>query len=467
TAVPAPDATPSTSTALDALTGGSTGAPPEHEQVLVDPRTLTLDANARTQLKITAEFKALVAEHGVRVPLLCRRDPLGNLLVIDGQRRLVTALELDLPLVPVAMLDGVGDDEARLWDQLVTNHGREALTASETAAAFHQLSLMGRSPETIAKRYGQRREVVERALSVAASKSAAKAAAQVPDATFDQLVGFAEFEGDKAATKVLHDTLAKEPARWDHRLQALRDERDCAATVAAAIADLPEGTTVLPEYPPSGRLEQLRDKVGGKLLTEKNHAACPGHAVHVQAFRTYNPNGWRAHLLWVCTQAREQGHVDRWADPSKPAPSSQDAKDERRRTLANNKAAVSAETVRRTFIHDLLQRKTLPADAPVYIARVLLDATAHDYRETALARTFVYGEKEISTADAIADLKTPHLATRALLAVAAARAELHTPKDFWRTPRDLHRTHLTALAAWGYGLSELEQAVVDGTKAGA
>ena len=461
TSVPAPEKPSTAAPVLDAI-----AAVPDVaglERVEVDPKTLVLDTNARADLKITATFKRSVREHGVLVPLLCRRDPLGQLLVVDGQRRLVTALEVELASVPVAMLPPVGDDEARLWDQLVTNDQREPLTAAETAAAFQQLSLMGRSAAGIAKRAGVKLEVVESALAVASSKAAKAAAERTPDASLDELAGLAEFEGDADAVKVLREVMVRQPSQFGHTLQQLRDDRDFAAAIAARVAELGDVVVLKdPAYMTRGteELDRLSDEPGGKPLTPKAHASCPGHAVYFYRRPRNQAGVMQLSEQWACTSWAKAGHVNRHANPSSGAtsgPLTEEQKAERRALVANNKAAQAAEVVRCAFIREVLQRKTMPADAPSYVARLVRPGQHPTHPEQDLARQLVYGDKAIATKDADADLATPRLATRALIALAAARVEAGMPKDFWRHPHPEHGVHLRQLEVWGYVLSDVEQ----------
>ncbi|WP_029291832.1 ParB N-terminal domain-containing protein [Cellulomonas sp. HZM] len=482
TTVPAPATSSTSSTALDALTATPPTHAPALERVEVDPRTLTLDTNARSELKLTADFKASITENGgVLVPLLCRRDPLGQLLVVDGQRRLVAALELDLPTVPIALLPPVGDDEARLWDQLVTNDQREPLTAAETAAAFQQLSLMGRSAESIAKRARVRQDVVETALAVAGSKAATKVAAKNPNMTLDQLATLAEFDDDATVVKDL-TKLAPEPGKFAHAASAAREARAEREAIATFVATLPEGTRVIAdsEWGYDDRLDGLLDKAGGKQLTPANHKHCPGHAVYVGATREWSDGRRRvtgAHGVYVCTTWKKAGHVNKYAQPSSGAtsgPQSEEQKAERRALIANNKAADAAEPVRTAFIRELLQRKALPKDAGQYVAQVLWFGRADSPGGDAhtLARAFLYGDKDVRDVDVETDLTRPEPAMRYLVALAAAHVEGHMPRDFWHKRQTwfahLRVVHLRQLEAWGYTLSDVEQlAVATHGKAGA
>lgn len=467
----------SASPALDALTGGAPASDPDAlERVEVPPATLTLDANIRGDLKLTDQFKASIAEHGVIVPLLCRRTPLGELLVVDGQRRLVAAMEVGLASVPVALLPAVGDDEARIWDQLVTNHGREALTAAEQANAYHQLSLMGRPAATIAKRASVPVATVETALKVATSPAASTAAAAHPALHLDDLAALAEFEDDPAVLKDLTRYLADDPRNFAHRAQRARDDRADAALIAATIAALPEGTVVLTEFPGyttqgPKQITELKMKAGGVNLTEINHIDCPGHAVYVNVINDWDAGASirRARCIHFCTDWKKAGHVDRYLGSSgsstKALAEPEEAKAERRALIANNKAADSAQTVRTAWIRDLLKRKTLPADATSYVAEVLAaGAKATEHGNHTAARGFVYGDKDIDDKAFAADLARPALALRHLVALAASVVE-PMPRDFWHKRSSYGAparvAHLQRLATWGYVLSDVEQLAID------
>lgn len=476
TTVPAPT-TQADSPALDTLTGADTPALAGGSAVWrlerheVDPASLVLDVNVRKDLQITPAFRALIVEHGVLVPVLVRVDPLGHLLVVDGQRRTVVALELGLSRIPVALLPPVGDEETRIVDQLVANKGGAALTDVEQIVAFEQLSLMGRPAATIARRVAEPLEVVETALRVSSSKAAAKFLTARPDATLDQLAAIAEFEDDKTAVTALSGQLV-DPGRFRHVLQGLRDDRDRAAVVAEAVRDLPEGSVVLAERPSySGTavldVDSLLDKPGGKRLTAQSHVDCPGHAVFVRAITRWQdgaPRGFKAEVTAFCTSWKSAGHVNRHAAPGSGAtsgPQGEDQKAQRRALIANNKAAESAVVVRLEFIRELLKRPKLPADAMSHVAAALYLGRTQQ-ADHLLARGLLYG-KDLSEADLLADMSRPDVAQRYLLALALAHVEQSMPKDFWRQDYSVvdRVGHLRRLASWGYVLSDVEQLALD------
>lgn len=471
------------SPALDELTGaGNHDALGSRHQVLglerveVDPKTLVLDANTRSELKITPEFKAMLAEHGVLVPLLCRRDVLGNLLVVDGQRRLIVALELGLALVPIAMLPPVGDEEARIWDQLVTNAGRESLTDGEQVKAFEQLAAFGRSATTIAKKTGRSKVTVEQALTVAASKAASTSMATHPDLTIDQLAVLAEFENDPETVKELEESALDGPGDFAHTAQSFRENRRRAAAIATFAAGLPEGTVVLDERPSYSskdceQIDSLKDKQGGVALTAEGHADCPGHRAYLSAYPDWSNDssdrGYKVQVTYFCIMWKDAGHVNRHAQASSGAtsgPQDEAQKADRRALIANNKAADASFTVRRAWIHTFLQRDVMPKDAESYVAEVL-HAGRREPLDHALARELLYGDKTMTERDLLRDFARPGPALCYLVALAAAQAEHGWARDFWHARTSYEApprvAHLLRLKAWGYTLADVEQLAID------
>ncbi|UZF59311.1 ParB N-terminal domain-containing protein (plasmid) [Gordonia polyisoprenivorans] len=92
----------------------------------LDPATLVLDDNVRTDADatITAAFVRSVAER-VRVPLLAYENAAGEVVVWDGQRRLLAAREAGLGTVPVYITSRDAADEQattveRITGQVIT-----------------------------------------------------------------------------------------------------------------------------------------------------------------------------------------------------------------------------------------------------------------------------------------------------------------------------------------------------------
>jgi ParB family chromosome partitioning protein len=118
---------------------------------MIDPATLTVDINVRKDAALTAGFIASIKEHGVMEPVIGHRREDGTVHVLMGQRRTRAAVEAGRTSIPVMIIDSPEEAE-RIVTQVVENIQRAELTEADEADAYHQLSLIGVSAATIAKK---------------------------------------------------------------------------------------------------------------------------------------------------------------------------------------------------------------------------------------------------------------------------------------------------------------------------
>lgn len=475
---------------IDLDAAATPAAPTRAEYLDVDPKTLVLDENIRTDVAIDEHFLADIAEHGVETAIEVRRDVLGQLLVIDGQRRWLHAVKAGLTTVPVKVVDGIGDAEERIVRQYRLNEQRKQLTAAEKVAAVEQMALFGRTPKSIARKLGKPEAEVAAALAVAESK-AAKAQLAEPAVDLAAAAVLAEFDDAPETVKNLAAVLAERGrGALEHAAAAERLNRARDAAVEARRVELrAQGVTVLDQMPDqwsrgakakslSGLSKKpATEKTQPKALTADEHAQCPGHAVFVAAPSTYGSTEVKVVETPYCLDWRANGHHDRTASPkaaSENAP--EDAREERRRVRENNVASDAAVIVRRAFLADLLKRSKVPAGAVEHAALVIgrWPAFTSDYTASRILDEIWPDEARV-VLDA-----TPSAteSTRTLLAYALAIGEAGLPRDFWRaaytesfgyTPggRELRVNdakgvvHLRQLVAWGYTLSDVEAAWLD------
>ncbi|MFJ2518680.1 ParB/RepB/Spo0J family partition protein [Cellulosimicrobium cellulans] len=459
--------------------GVDTGHAPD--RVVVDPASLVVDANIRRDVQLDAEFIASINEHGVLTAITARRDPLGQLLVVDGQRRTLAALEVGLLEVPVDVVDGIGDDESRITTQYVVNEHRRGLSAADKVESVRQLSLFGRSATSITKRLRIPRAEVDAALAVAESKATSAVLAEHPTVDLVAAATIAEFDDDPEVVAELVEVAETEPSQLEHAASRVRSEREQAALVAAARAELEAaGVTVLDQQPAyddkaSESLGSLTDEPGAKgyppAIDADTHLECPGHAVFLYANRAWDDGkvaGWRVVRLEYCMDWRGNGHHKRHAANTAGAtsgPQSDEQKAERRALVANNKASDAALPVRRTWISELVRRDKLPADASPYIARVLTNGTYWypdgDVHRLARELTWPTKHDSMGAPEVAAAVARPANADAYLLALAAALVENAMPRDYHRGGvygEGLFALHLRQLEAWGYPLADVEQA---------
>ncbi|WP_298461233.1 ParB N-terminal domain-containing protein [uncultured Cellulomonas sp.] len=460
-----------TATAAEAPEATTEQAGPVVSQV--DPRDLVVEANVRTDVALTREFVGSIRQHGVLTPVLVHRTAEG-LRVRAGQRRTLAAIEAGRPTIPAYIVDGDDDAARRIIEQMVENDHRAALGASDRIAGFQQLSLMGVSAATIAKRAGVKKATVTTALTVAASEVATAITARY-DLTLDQAAVLAEFDGDAGRQKDLTVCAVKDPARFDHLAQQYRDDRAEQQAIAALTDDLvAQGITVVarPRYdetPESLTSLAAVDAEGTKtFLDPDSHAECPGRVAWIDS-RYDGPV-----VVHGCADPKAHGHVARYSQGSLSTGSTKgkrtdEQKAERRTLIANNKAWKSAQTVRRTWLAGFAQRKTAPKDGAAFVAARLVDSLATVEKAGrmgghALARTWLglperAGLGQPDPLPVLIATATPARAQHITLVLVLAAMEDSTGTHTWRNVTAADRDYFTALATWGYGLADVEAIV--------
>jgi ParB family chromosome partitioning protein len=260
-------------------------APAPVELLNIDPNTLTLETNVRTLTD--AEQAAIddladsIAAVGVYTPLRGVRDAAGNVMVRDGQRRLLAAQQAGVSTVPVVIhaddADGDAREAHRISEQVLANTAR-ALTGEDTAAAIDQLSMFGVPAAQIASRTGLDRDTVAATVATAEHATARKAV-QDHGLTLDQATALVDFEDDDNAVERL--TAAARSGMFDHTVAMLRQQRaDEEAREEAAQPYRDQGINVLRYYqrwcpnetPEGKKLHELTDLVTatGQPATTEN-----------------------------------------------------------------------------------------------------------------------------------------------------------------------------------------------------
>ena len=393
----------------------------------LDPATLVIDTNIRTTTALTREFIASVGD-GIRLPVLAV-DTADGVLVRDGQRRTLAAIEANLATIPVYIVPTVdGDDEkaataARIIDQMVANTHRTNLTRRDEVTAIEQLALAGLSATKISKSVRTSKKQVDHALATASSASALEAFESHGELTLEQAATLAQYDDDPDATARL--LAGAEQGRFEHVAQHLADTAAERALVRAAIAEYGEqgiaATGNRPAYNGQAQpLTRLADADGNPVEDIEQVEATYRLAYVSVEFEDYwtDAQGNRVDedlidwsldeddteatpqdgLLdirsltrtedtavatnWYVTDpdaaglaARTYGYGSAGADPM-PTDAELDAKKEgdraaRRQTIALNKKAEAAVQVRREKIGEYLARKTLPKGAVGVVAEFL------------------------------------------------------------------------------------------------
>lgn len=436
---------------------------------LVDPSTLLVDVNIRTDAALDKGFLGSIRDLGVLVPIVAVRTPEGSLRVRYGHRRTLAAIEVGRDLVPVMVVgDDDADEVARIVGQWHENDHRTGLSTTDCVRAVEQLSMFGLTAAQIVTKTPAGKKDVERALATAKSDLAMGAAKRYDFLTLEMAAAVAEFDEQPDTVKALIAAAKTGEGEFDHCLQRARDERDEQARVAEIVAELTAaGVTVIDQPSYDDRTIRLVDRLthDGKPLTIETHASCPGHAAYVA-------RDWRGvRAEYVCTQVTTAGHGDSRSASGRPAgaPMTDEEKDQRRQVLANNKAWRSAETVRRTFVTKLLTRKSAPKGTATYLAGELARGShelrrgmerGHQLAAKLLGLNPDGGRADIAKA---VDTATDARAQVIALGVVLGDVEAATGPDTWRHSTDAIRRYFAFLAVNGYVASDVEQ-LAAGTK---
>ena len=435
----------------------------------IDPNLIVVEANVRTEANLPREFVASIKQNGVLTPILARRDTQGTVIVRAGQRRTLAAREAGLATIRAYIVEADETTVDRIVVQMVENDHREAVTDADRVAAFQQLAFEGLTPAVIAKRTGSRTATVKAGIAVAENSTAASAIVS-HSLTLDQAAALIEFEGDDETITDLIEVATTTPKQFAHATQRARDDRRREAIKAEATADLiTRGYDVLdrePGYYETGvpvRISELVTNDGARV-TPEDIADAPGRAACVRMYMS----GDEASVTYFLTDFKAAGCRKDSGSGAASGPMTDEQKAERKTLIANNKAWASAEVVRRDWLAEFLSRKTLPKDTAKVIAQGLtVHGTAVGSAATngsVLAHVLLGIERgRYWDGDKLAALveHSPAKAQHVTLAVILGGIEDSTSKNTWRYLEASKTLYFQQLAAWGYGLSDVEHIVAD------
>ncbi|MCB8043735.1 ParB N-terminal domain-containing protein [Microbacterium oxydans] len=405
----------------------------------IDPQTIDVATNVRTEATLGKEFVDSIRANGVLQPVVAYRDSEG-VHVRYGQRRTLAAQMVGLATMPVYVVDVDDTDTAqRIIEQLVENDQREALGEGDRLDAWRQLELEGLSATQIAKRTGTKRDTIKTGLTVASSDTGTRLVAEV-GLTLDQAATLIEFEDDPQAVADLTEIAGSQPDYFPVAVQRARNERAAAVLrekVETEVAT--KGHHILSSSPSweeatPYRLHQVTDE-GGNRITSDYVEGKPGIAAHVRAW-----DAEQFEVTYYVDDLDAAGLILRPGATSGAAkgPMTDEQKAERKTLIANNKEWDAAEAVRREWVATFLARKTLPKDAMSVVATILATG-GYDLGQSighgnSQAQEFLGIERGYG--DKLAEYLTAHPTRAAHVAVAIVLGgiEQQTSRDTWRSP---------------------------------
>lgn len=427
---------------------------------MLTPGQLVIKAQVRTDAKADKALIADVKANGILQPITAYRDADANTVVLAGHRRTLAAIAAGLDEVPVYLVPEP-TEEQRIVSQVAENERREALTGQDLTAALFDLTQHA-SDAAVAKKMHVSRAHVATVKAVMANEVAANHFQE--SMNLEEASVLAEFADDADALERINNRDSWTSIK--HVAERIRQDHAADAAIqAASLAHIEAGRTIITDSAevnssysvPEAALAVRVDQVNRPDGTEATEA--DANAVLLTA-RHYDGAVSETLLItgWV-----EAGYTDRTGRTAKPLPTTEEeeaaaaeAKAARRRVLANNKAMDAAQVVRRDWLTQFLTRKTLPKDAPMFVARAIsqgntTDPKAQDMATGLMGLTFKGYRSIRSNFDDLA--KRPEVIT---LALSIATIEGHLDKTAWREPAEPVRAYFAQLITWGYEASEVE-----------
>lgn len=419
----------------------------------------------------------------------------------------------------------------RIVNQFIENEPalRRSLTLADTARALQQLAAFNLKPAGIARKLAlgrQGKTYVENVLKAGQSQLALKATERY-DLDLLQAAVIAEFDeaGDTDTAEELILTARTAPNNFAQLAERKRTERADKQRLAALTEDLTEeltaaGVTIFDQSLPDGdgdarSLDRLRPTPEHDPHTElsaEDHVSCPGHGAWIETDHHDEQGNQIPVAVYGCADFLAHGHALSYAPAGRadfsPMPTStgtgtgttvddESSEDEdtaeqadevvaaraahaaaelerrkaaiiRKWVIQNNKDWDASAAPRREWLAALVQRKTAPQGAQLFLALQKADggyALRRAFeRNHPLARTLFGLPDGATLADLTAKVATAPTAGKAtlydlFLTLCAIEADLF--RNTWRNPWGSAQAYMAAIIGWGYPASDVERKVVD------
>jgi ParB family transcriptional regulator, chromosome partitioning protein len=446
-----------------------------------DIELIDVGENIRKDTQLTPEFLSSIKHDGIMVPISIYPNPDAELfadryLILDGQRRWLAAADAGMTTIPAIIVDPPSKVSSRVFDQLIANGQRAAISKAEDLGAIQYLADFGGvTASTIAKRTHRKKTEIEKTLEVLADPAAAKVFLE-HHVDLTQAALIAEFADDPQTVKELTQIARDRPARLEHELASKRTNRTIQLETTRLVAEIAaEGVLLVhrPQYDDRKTTEEknLLDRVTGKKITAEEHTSCEGRAAWVGANDSWSKELPTIH--YVCTDPTKHGHRSSLSNAPK-GPLTDDEKAERRQARINTQLWEQATQVRQDWIAGvLLTRPTLPPEAITFVTTVLarlVDTHPYDSGIDDAVTYLQITPDGYYSSEKLREWMDTHPSKHLHLALAIAISKYEKgldPKKGWtvstthgkKAGTDL-ADYLTALHRWGYGLSELEDHIV-------
>ena len=377
-----------------------------------------------------------------------------------------------------------GDEAGQYLDMITTNRHRNPLTVLEEADALFAARKAGAAKTRLRKATGMSPAAVNDALAAARldASTRAKTGDLGEQLTLDQYAMLAEFHDDPDAVDRLL-AVAGWGGSLEHEAERIRQQRADQADHERLRAELDAAGFAVGDYSPAPHQLLTGLTHDGEDLTPEAHASCPGRGVIFRPWDLTSP-------VHYCSDPATYGHTFRSAStasaaapgqPDVPDPAGPPADDtpdpSRRIVIQGNKAWAAATEVRRRWLATLFARRSAPREVAQFVARQLVRMP--EPLRSGLGRAHAQmlfsqltGRDDHDWLEACETAPAGRLPLVMLAPIATAFEAAMSEgegRHTWRTdryspcPRQEAAAYLNLLAALGYQLSVIEQAVAGQT----
>lgn len=392
---------------------------------VVNPADVQIGANIRSDADLTPEFVQSIATHGVLVPVMAYRAEDGTVVVVDGQRRTLAAVQAGLAAIP-ALIGQSPQDADRITRQWAANEARAVMSEGDRYEAVRQLTLLGITAKQISERTGVAKETVAAVKKADKAGITAEQVAAEPTLSLLDQVALAEFAGDADALRFLSGASGD---RLTRRIEQWREQQADAALLAEAEAEwTAKGATLTrvgydDRRPEPGDLS-TRD---GKPLPKDPDVLCqmPGVEVGLNIERRSRRTDEGTYEVrrevapkFVVTDAAKNGYMRRVTSDDGALMDAEAAKVARRQVRQAKEAWATAQEARRAFILTLLDAPA-PFTGAERVTALWQVAGRHQPTVDTLG---VFGDAWTIKARLAKETVKPRLSTKRALAISAALA---------------------------------------------
>lgn len=438
----------------------------------LDPAAVAVDPkNARRKLTGIKELAESIRKVGQLVPVLVMEKGDGTYQLIAGARRRAATEEAGVALRAIVH---DGSEQVNALVALIENDARQDLTVTERAAAVQRVLDLGTPAEDVVAATGASPADIAAAQALVKSKKARAAAEKHPEMTMEHAAALAEFDGDPKTQERLLDVITRNPGYFDHAVAEYRRDRDELAAAEEKLAVFREaGVKILDKAGQDkatdiGRLTDAK----GKKLTARGHKSCPGNAAGLYISPRW---GEGPSVRIYCTDPKANGHKEarlaRTTRPTGPEPTEaerQKAAEERRTTIANNRALATANGVRLEYVAALVQGRKAIAGLPAFLAEQFIaghvSGQAHNVKgevwEQISGKKASTGWRMTPAKPILSACKNDRDYLVALFGYVAAYHESLIDKTAWRQSYGGRAAYIKFLEGTGYTLTDQERMIV-------